>query len=94
MADRDMTIERIEREVSALRDRLAAAESRLPPMGWESNGYTSIANPGDSLCRDCVTGRWSVWRYPNADGKPASEGATAAEAIKGLPRVSTFPPHP
>ena len=87
MADRDMTIERLERELTALRTRLTDVESRLPPVGWQVVNYSSIANPGLSLVRDCITGKWSVWRYLIEAYAPVSEGATIAEAIKGIPRT-------
>jgi hypothetical protein len=80
------SIEEAHRQLGRLYQRLERVEAAMPPAGWQPNGYMSIANPADSLCRDCVTGAWSVWRYPNESGKPIATGKTAAEAAGRVPR--------
>lgn len=79
LADVIAQVEALTADVSALRSRLAEAESRLPPPGWEPNGYTYAANPKVCLARNSDTGRWVIWRIPALQ---ESEGATPSEAIR------------
>lgn len=69
--------------IEHLRDRVAALERALrhqPPPGWEPSNYTCTDRPELTLCRDCVTGRWSVW----GSGRLAAEGASPTEAVEAL----------
>lgn len=86
LADVIAQVEALTADVSALRSRLAEAESRLaeaeprlPPPGWESGGYTLVADPKVSLARNSDTGRWVIWRIPALQ---ESDGATPSEAIR------------
>ena len=79
LADVIAQVEALTADVSTLRSRLADAEARLPPPGWEPNGYTLTADAKVCLARNSDTGSWTVWRIP---AQREADGATPAEAIR------------
>lgn len=61
-------IAELEGEVRALRSELNA---RIPP-GWTVTSFNAVDRPEVSVCRDCVTGKWSAW-----DGRGVKLGEDA-----------------
>ncbi len=82
-ADHSATLAEIKERQDRADRTVAEIAARLPPVGWRPSNLTCDARPELSLCRDCVTGRWSIW----APGQQVVEGATMEECIRALRNV-------
>ena len=84
-------IAKIEQQVAKLEQQVAEISRRLPPAGWEPANYQCAANPKLSVCRNMLTGQWSVW---DGSGNEVSTGTSAAQAIARIPAGPTRPTIP
>lgn len=69
-ADLERHLAAMSAEITALRQELAdlraAVEHKIPP-GWVVTNLASERVPSRSVCRDCVTGAWSMWGGAGAE---------------------------